>query len=187
MTRRRKTWLGALGVVILLVVLLVIFWDWDWFIPLVQAQASAALGRKVTLTHLRVGIGGSTTVTATGITIANPKNFPIRPGGPPNFGTIDKLVVKVDLGKYVFHRTLSLTTIEVDHPVFAVRQYSDGTDNYTLHPAGNPSQPAKPSNAKPPELGELIINNGAASVVMPKLKTNFDLAIQTRATPFSIG
>jgi uncharacterized protein involved in outer membrane biogenesis len=32
-----------------LVLLLIIFWSWDWFIPLVDSQASAAIGRKVTI------------------------------------------------------------------------------------------------------------------------------------------
>ncbi len=181
MTRRRKTWAGVLGIFVLAIVLLAIFWDWDWFKPIVESQASAALGRKVTLQHFRVGLGGTTTVTATGIVLANPAGFTPPPGSPANFGTIDQLIVKINVWKYITHRVLSLTTIEVDHPSFAVRQLADGTNNYTL--GGGKSSGGKPSASKPPELGELIINNGDASVIMPKLKTNFNLTMQTQPAP----
>lgn len=180
MTRRRRTWASVLGIVVLAVILLALFWDWDWFKPMVESQASAALGRKVTLQHFRVGLGGTTTVTATGIVLANPDGFTPPAGSPANFGTIDKLIVKVDVWKYITHQVLSLTTIEVDHPSFAVRQLADGTNNYTL---GGNGKASKPSSASPPELGELIINNGDASVIMPKLKTNFDLTMQTKPAP----
>ena len=179
MTRRRKTWLSVLGVFVLAVILLVLFWDWDWFIPFVDARASAALGRQVTMKHLNVGLGGITTVTASDIVLANPKGFTPPEGSPPDFGTIDRLVIKADVWKYIQHQVLSLTTIEVDRPVFAVRQLPNGQNNYTLQMGGGKGG----STTKPPELGQLIINDGAASVIMPKLKTNFDLTVQTRDAP----
>jgi uncharacterized protein involved in outer membrane biogenesis len=177
--RRSKIWLGSLGTVLIIILLLVIFWDWDWFKPLVESEASSALGRKVTLQHFRVGLGGTTTVRATGIVIANPDGFAPPAGSPANFATVDQLVIKIDVWKYLRHRVLSLTQIEVDHPSVAVRQLADGSNNYTLHFAS--SKNSKPST--PPELGQLIINDGDASVIMPKLKTNFKLAIQTREAP----
>ncbi len=180
MTRRRKTWLSVLGVFVLAIVLLLLFWDWDWFIPIIDSRASAALGRQVTMKHLKVGLGGITTVTASDIVIANPKGFTPPDGSPADFGTIDRLVIKADVWKYIRHQVLSLTTIEVDRPVFAVRQLPNGQNNYTLQLGGGSSSS---SSSKPPELGELIINDGAASVVMPKLKTNFDLTVQTRDAP----
>ena len=47
---------------IVLVALLIFFWNWDWFIPLVEADASSTLGRKVTLEHLHVRLGRTTLI-----------------------------------------------------------------------------------------------------------------------------
>jgi uncharacterized protein involved in outer membrane biogenesis len=177
MQRRTKIWLSVPATLAIIVLLLVIFWNWDWFKPIVESQASAALGRKVTLQHFRVGLGGTTTVTATGITIANPDSFSPPPGAPANFGTIDSLTVKVDVLTYIHHQVLSLTQIEVDHPSFAIREAANGANNATLHLASGKS------SGPPPKLGELIINNGTASIILPSLKTNFNLQVQTRAAP----
>jgi uncharacterized protein involved in outer membrane biogenesis len=167
--------LRVVGFLIVVVLLLIIFWNWDWFIPIVEAQASSALGRKVTLQHFGVRLGETTTITARGITINNPQNFP---ADEPPLATVDKLVVQVNVLKYIQHQVLSLTTIEVDHPVASVRQLPSGETNYALHFASSGK-----SSGKPPELGDLIINNGSASVIMPLIKSNFDLGIQTRNAP----
>ena len=165
---RGNIWLKILFPLVVILLLVIIFWNWDWFIPLVDAQASAELGRKVTMQHLHVGFGRDVTVTATGVTIANPDGFPAN---EPPLATIDRLRVQVDALDYIRRRTLSLTTIELDHPAINLRQLPDGTNNYTLKftPSG-----------KPPRLGNLIINQGTASVIMPLQKSNFDLTLQTQ-------
>jgi len=166
---RRKFWLKVLLPVVIVLVLLIAFWNWDWFIPLVDADASASLGHKLTIQHLHVRLGRTIRIAAIGITADNPSGFP---ADEPQFATIDQLLIDVDAWGYITHHTLSLTTIEIDHPVVNVRQLSNGANNYTL--------PASKSSGSPPKLGELIINNGVASVIMPAEKSNFNLAIQTR-------
>jgi uncharacterized protein involved in outer membrane biogenesis len=171
--RRISVTAQIVAVLLLALVLLIWFWNWDWFIPIVDSSASSAIGRKVTVQHLHVRLGGVTEVTLTGIAIANPDGFT----APDNFATVDRLVVDADVLDFIKHQKIVLPVIEVDHPVAAVRQRDDGSNNYTLNFAK--SKPgAKPS--APPEIGELVINDGEASVIMPKLKTNFDLAIQTK-------
>jgi len=172
--RRRSSIIAQVVAGILFaIVLLILFWNWDWFIPIVDSQASAAIGRKVTIQHLHVRLGKVTEVAVTGITIANPDGFTAT----QNFATVDRLVVDANVLDYFRHGAIVLPVIEVDHPVAEVRQLDDGTNNYTLNFAK--SKPgAKPS--APPQIGELVINDGEASVVMPKLKTNFALAIQTK-------
>jgi uncharacterized protein involved in outer membrane biogenesis len=166
---------------IVIIALLIVFWDWDWFIPIVDSQASAALGRKVTIQHLNIGLGRTTTVTVSGIAIANPNGYTPPAADPPDFATVDRLILKVDVMAYIRHQVLSLTTIELDHPTATVRQLPDGQNNYTLSMGGG-NKSAK-SSSKPPELGDLIINDGSAAVIMPRYKTDFDLAIQTRQAP----
>ena len=66
----------------------------------------------------------------------------------------------------------------IDHPVVAVRELPDRRNNYTLRFA-----PTQGTNAHPTKFGNLIINNGTVSVIMPSYKTDFNLTVQTRPTP----
>ena len=52
--RRALVWLLPLGGALLAVVALVVIWGGDLMIPLVASQASAALGRPVTIAHLHL-------------------------------------------------------------------------------------------------------------------------------------
>ena len=75
---RRRGRLAAilLAVFTLAVVALILLWNWDWFVPIVQSQASAAIGRRVTIKHLHVRLGRQTTVAADDVVVANPDGFP---------------------------------------------------------------------------------------------------------------
>jgi uncharacterized protein involved in outer membrane biogenesis len=170
---RGRLWIWLLFPALILVLLVIIFWNWDWLIPLVEARASAAIGRQVTIRHLGVSLGRTTIFSARGITIANPKDFP---AGEPPLATIDRLRIGVNLVDYLEHRTLALPLIELDHPVAALRELPDGRNNYTL-------QLANQNSGNPPKLGQLAIDNGAASVIMPRYKTNFNLTVQTGPAP----
>jgi uncharacterized protein involved in outer membrane biogenesis len=167
---RRRT--GILAGVVVVLLLLIMFWNWDWFRPVVEEQASSALGRKVTMTHFGVRLGRITSVSATGIVIANPDGFV----DPTPFVAVDRLQVDVDVLAYIKRQMLKLTRIEIDHPVVNAKQLPGGGNNYTLKMKSG-------GGGKPPELGQLAINNGQAHVVMPSLKTDFQLAIQTRDAP----
>jgi uncharacterized protein involved in outer membrane biogenesis len=174
---RSRTSIGNIGAKILIALLVVIaaiiwFWNWDWFIPIVESQASSALGRKVTIQHLQVRLGRVAQVAATGISIANPDNFNTDFGA---LATIDQLIVAANIPDYLFHGTLVLPVIEIDHPVADLRQHDDGSNNYTLHLASSGK-----SSGNPPQIGKLIITGGAATIVMPRYKTNFDLSINTK-------
>jgi uncharacterized protein involved in outer membrane biogenesis len=164
--------LRILGGVVVVFVLLVIFWSWDWLLPFVDAAASSRIGHKVTISRLHVRLGGTTVITATGISIANPDGFPAN---EPEFGSIDQLIVAVDVGAYIQHQVLALTSIEVDHPVFNIRQV-DGRTNYAL-------PTSQSTGGNPPQLGDLIINNGTASVIMPAQKSDFNVTMHTAPAP----
>ncbi len=157
----------------LLIAALIWFWQWGWFIPLVESQASTALGRKVTIQHLEVHLGRVTQIAASGVAIANPDGF-AKPG---DFLTIDRLAVDADVLAYIRRGVLMLPVIEIDHPCADVRQLASGQNNYTLHMASGKS------TGKPPEIGSLVINDGEATVVVPEYKTNFKLTVSTRPAP----
>jgi uncharacterized protein involved in outer membrane biogenesis len=175
--RRPRIGLTILGIVLLFIVLLIVFWNWDWFIPLVEKDASGTLGRKVTLQHLHVGLGLNTEISVTGIAIANPADFPASASPSPNLATVDKLRIDVDVMDFIRNRGLTLTTIEVDHPVATIRQLPDGRNNYTL------TLQRRSGGGAPPQIGNLIINDGAASLKMAKYKTAMDVTVATEAAP----
>lgn len=165
------------SIIAALAALIVLFWvwNWNWFIPAIESQASAAIGRKITITHLQIHLGPTTQITATGITIANPQGFTAT----PNLASIDSLTLTAKPWAYLTSGTLILPVIEIDHPVTNFRQLPDGSNNYTLPPAS----PGTTSTSAPPQIGNLIITDGTATVNLARQKTNFTLAINTQPAP----
>ena len=171
--RRRPLGLIALAVLAVVIILLISLWNWDWFLPLVDARASAALGRRVTAEHLHVHLGRTTTVVLDGVTVANPANFPqTKP-----FGHIDHLTVAVNVMDYIRTGGIVLPIIALDHPDFAATALPDGRNNFTISGTSQ-SKPVKPS--PPPQIGDLRITHGVAHVVDPKFRSDFTLTIATR-------
>jgi hypothetical protein len=109
MTRGRATkWALWTGIPLVLIAAVVAFWNWDWFIPLVDARASAALGRSVSIEHLHLRLGRVTRVVADGVTISNPPNR----DGPP-FATAQQLVTDVDVWDDIVHHQLIIPLISL--------------------------------------------------------------------------
>jgi len=177
-TKKRRTArriaTGLFGVTAGAAVLLILFWNWDWFIPLVDAQASAALGRPVTIAHFHVHLGRATTVVADDVVVANPHGFP----ADAPLARIARLSVVANVMDYIRTRTIVLPTITIDHPDIHATALADGTTNFALKlPAAKPG--AKP--APPPQIGDLVIDGGTARVIDPHVKSDFTLAISTEA------
>jgi uncharacterized protein involved in outer membrane biogenesis len=171
-TRRTRIWPVFVGILVLAIVLLVALWNWDWFIPLVEAQASAALGRRVTISHLHVHLGRRTIVAADDVVVANPNGFP--QAAP--LAQIGRLTIAADVMAYVQQREIVLPTIGIDHAVVAATALENGSNNFTVKLA--PAKPgAKP--APPPKIGDLEITDSTAHVVDPRFRSNFVLGIST--------
>ena len=172
MARRRvPRWLFVVGAFLAVIVLVVVFWQWDWFIPLVNARASAALGRPVTIAHLHVRLGRVTRVVVDDLRIANPAGFP----DGSRFGSAEHLAIDIDIAALLRDRSaIRLPRIEVDRPDFDVGTSPSGEPNWKLGPA-TPSTGAGPAV----QIGDLVINDGHAHIVVPKFKTDFALDIAT--------
>jgi len=87
----RRRWPKVLGIVALLLVALVLLWNWNWFRPLVERQASAVLGRKVTLGHFDVHWSRYPQVVLERVAIANPDGFP----DGSSLLTMDRLALRI--------------------------------------------------------------------------------------------
>ena len=177
MARRRIPRTAAvLGALALVIVVAAIFWRWDWFIPLVEAQATSALGRRVTIAHLHVTPGHITRIVANDVEVANPDGFP----PDSRFATIDHLGISIDLWALIRSRTVALPVIDVDHPLVAVGTGPKGEENWHLASGGRAPSSSDNSGSSP-QIGALNITNGKATVKVPKLKADFGLDVATRA------
>ena len=171
--RRRHVGLYIIGGVLVILIAVVALWDWDWFLPIVDAQASSALGRKVTAQHLHVQLGRTTTVALDNVQIANADGFP----ADKPFAQIAKLTVVADVMAYIYNRQIVLPQIVVDQPMIEADQDADGKANWTL--ATSSSSSSSNPNAGP-KIGQLVINDGHAHVAIAKLKADMNLDIATR-------
>jgi uncharacterized protein involved in outer membrane biogenesis len=171
--RRFPRWLAVPAVIIVLLVLLIVFWRWDWFIPLVESRASAALGRPVTIAHLHVALGRETRIVVDDVEVANPPSFP----EDSRFAKIDHLGLTVDVMSYIRDRVLKIPSIDLDHPVVDVATSPTGEENWKL---ATGSSGGGESGSTSPQIGNLTIKDGQATVKIPKLKADFAMEIATR-------
>ena len=172
--RGRRIATGIFGAFALIVLLLILFWNWDWFIPFVDSRASAALGRKVSISHLHVRLGRNTTVVADDVIVENPRSFPQT----EPLAHIGRLSIVASVMDYIRHGTIVLPNITVDQPDIHATALADGRSNFVIAPAST-SKPGTPPSA-PPEIGDLQINDGKAHIIDPLAKSDFTLAIATK-------
>ncbi len=172
--RRRHIWAYVLGTLVVACVAVVALWDWDWFIPILDRQASTAIGRKTTVQHLHVALGRTTTVTLEGVQVASADGYPTdKP-----FATADKLTAALDVMAYIHSRQIVIPQITVDKPVIDAEQDAKGEATWPAPAKSSSSAPADPNAG--PKIGQLTINEGQAHVVLAKLKADFNLDIATR-------
>jgi len=169
-TKRRRRWPFVVGGLVLALGIAAALFRWEWLIPIVEKQASAALGRPVTVTHLHVRLGLVPHIEADGVTIANPADWP----GGGNFATADKLSVDLDAMAYIRRREIVIPEIALDHPQVDAQQLEDGHANWTL------ASRSTPSTGPGPKIGTLQISDGHVHVVLAKLRSDFNVDVATK-------
>ncbi len=177
----RHRWLTASGLILVGLVLALLLFQWDWLIPIVNKQASAALGRPVTVTHLHVHLGRNTRIEADGITIANPSDWP----GGGNFATVERLGVDILPWDYITHKQLVVPVIDVQSPKVDAQQLADGRANWSF--SSGSDKPASPSTSPEPKLGTLRIADGHVHVRDAKLRSDFNVALETQDSADGTG
>ena len=96
------------GILVAALVVLALLWDWNWFKPLVERQASSALGRPVAIGHFDVRPGWRPVLEFDGVRLANPPGF--KTGSVA--ASVQKLRVQLDIPA-LWYRELRLPLIEV--------------------------------------------------------------------------
>ncbi len=144
---------------------------WDWLIPLVNSQASAAIGRPVSVGHLHVALGRVTRIIVDDVRVGNPAGWPEDEA----FATAEHLTADIDLETLIKERAVKLPLIQADKPVVNAEQRADGTANWTF-----PSKSDSDNSGPGPALGKLVINDGTVNVRSAPLRADFKVALQTK-------
>ncbi len=149
---------------------------WHWgqaaLRPLVEARASAALGRKVVLSHLHVSPGRIATITADDVVIANPDGWPAN---DPPLADIKRLVIRFDLWTYLRHRQIDIPEIDIQQPHVFAAEMANHAANYHLAMAS--------SGGSGMRIGDLRIEGGQVHAVLAPLRANFEVAVRTEQAP----
>jgi uncharacterized protein involved in outer membrane biogenesis len=160
---------AALGLAIVAVVFV---WDWNWLRPVVEQQASSALGRPVTIGHFALEVARYPRLVLDNVAIANPPESP----ADGRLGTIDRLAVRVDpvaLLRGEWH----LPELVIEHPHGDLGPGPGGRRNWDFS-GGTPRDGSRPVVL--PQIGSLVITDGDVRVVEPRLKADVRLAIRTK-------
>jgi AsmA protein len=156
----------AIVVVVLIVILLVLPFliPVNSFRPTIEAKASDALGRKVSLGNLSLSIlGGS--VGIDNLSIADDPKFESGP-----FLTAKNVKVGVELMPLIFSRQLNVTEISIVNPQVTMLKDPSGKWNFSSigggsngTPTQKPAQPATTTgsnNAQAVSIGKLTLEDG---------------------------
>ncbi|WP_431269101.1 AsmA family protein [Dankookia sp. P2] len=115
--------------------LFLVLFRWDWLIPIVEAQASARLGRPVTLQHLHVKLGRTITVTAEELRVGNPAGFQ----DDPPLARLPRAEVDVALAP-LLRGAVVIPAVTLDQPQVELVGRPDGSTNYAFDAAGPPGR-----------------------------------------------
>jgi uncharacterized protein involved in outer membrane biogenesis len=168
--RSKWFWLGAVTATLCVAVCtLWLVWDWNWFRTLLEARASAAIGRPLTIERLEVQPGRITVLTAYGVRIANPSGFT-----GPDFATFPRLSLTFEAETWWHTGRYVIPTIEADQPDFNVVQAASGQNNWVaIVPLPTSDQ------AAPVAIGSIDIKEGVAHVQIAQDKSDVTMSIAT--------
>ncbi len=154
---KRHWWIiaGSLVLVILAALIALPFLiDVNKFRPQLEAHASSALGRKVTLGNLSLSLR-SGYIVASDIEIADNPAFSTR-----NFLTANALSIDIEMMPLLLHKQLNITGIMIDHPQITLLRADDGTWNFSNMGSGGQNTSAPKPDAEKISIANLNVNEG---------------------------
>ena len=142
-----------------------------WLRPVAERQASAVLGRPVSIGRLRLRPGDPLVLIAEDVVVGNPQDFP---AGEEPFARVPRAVVRLDAWALLRRGAIVVPSIELERPALRVVATEDGRAN---HRVGSSDDPAG-GGAGPP-IGALAIVDGRARVSLAGLRADFEVAFAT--------
>jgi uncharacterized protein involved in outer membrane biogenesis len=160
--------LTGLGILIVLLALLAMFWDWNWFKGPIERAVQASTGRALHIDeNLDVDLGRVTTLRADGLRLAN-ADWALRTA--PEMATVEHLEVDVALGQLIFHGRLFLPAIRITRPVVELesRPADQGGGNWVLR--GETSKTG--DSGMTPRFGAVVVDSGRLHYLDRRNKTD---------------
>ncbi|HYI83529.1 MAG TPA: AsmA family protein, partial [Acetobacteraceae bacterium] len=142
-----------------------------WLRPVAERQASAVLGRPVSIGGLRLRPGDPLVLIAEDVVVGNPQDFP---AGEEPFARVPRAVVRLDAWASLRRREVVVTSIELERPALHVVATEDGRANHRVGPSDGPAG----GGAVPP-IGALAIVDGHARISLAGLRADFEVAFAT--------
>jgi len=158
-----RTALIVFAVFVLILIALPFLINVNSFRPKIEAEASSALGRQVTVGNLSLSIL-SGHVEADNIAIADDPAFSKSP-----FITAQSLKIGVELVPLIFSRKVMVTEIVLEQPQIKLFKAANGTWNFSSLGGPSTKKPAEPKGGEsgpPPDVsvGRLSVNNARLTV-----------------------
>src|SRR5262245_23417194 len=194
MSRTLRIALMAAGVLIVLLIALPFLIPVNQFRPTIEAKASQALGRKVSVGDLSLSLLGGA-LTAKDLSIGDDPKFSSSP-----FLTAKSLSVGVELMPLIFSKQLNVTGIAIDDPEVTLLRNPAGDWNYSS--IGSSSEPRPKTDEKPssgkstpsasstPDISvkKLELKNGKINIGTTKAqqRTTYD-HVNVTASDFSLS
>jgi AsmA protein len=169
MSRSARIILAVAGILVLLLVIATFFFPVDRFRPTIEAKASAALGRPVTLGRLTLSLFTGS-LSAETLAVGDDPAFSKTP-----FLTAKSVKVGVEMRPLLLSRTLSVTGITIEQPELTLIRDAAGRWNYASlgasHGGTADNSDRPPGGAAPPfsieklelKQGRLIVGSTASN------------------------
>lgn len=174
MNTRRTQWTAGFGMAVLLVIAVAQAWNWNWFRPMLERQASAALGRKVTIEQLAVDGLLHPLIRIDGLVIANPEGFPAA----SQMASVDTIWIRLDPWTGLLGR-LTLMELDLVRPQVTLLRNEQGQPNWQL-PSNTDDGMASADSGRSLEIQALNIADGSFSVIDPQWHADFQVHFRTR-------
>ena len=160
----QKRWVkAAVGAAVVLIVIFGVvpfFINANTFRPKIETELSSSLGRKVTLGHLSFSLLRGSLI-ADEISVADDPAYSTAP-----FLEAKQLRLGIELGQFLFHHSVHITTLVVDSPSIHLIHAENGMWNFSNLGGSNNTKPASQQESVLPVLSvnKVEINNGSATV-----------------------
>jgi uncharacterized protein involved in outer membrane biogenesis len=159
---------GVFGLLVVGLALFLVFFDWNLLRPMVERQASSALGRPVTIGSFDVSLRRESWIEMHDITVANAPGFE-----GPHLATIDRVAIQVKTFPLLIGR-IEIPEIAVLRPKGRIETNAAGKNNYTfdMNKDGGKGGPDI-------KLGHLTIDDADIRYIDVPQKTDLKLHAQT--------
>jgi uncharacterized protein involved in outer membrane biogenesis len=169
---------GIIGVLVVAIVLVVVFFQWSWLKGPLEARLSAMTGKKVTIDGPITGTKSWVpTIHFSQVRIEAPEFT-----AAPKVATIGDVAVSIDL-KQLLHGKIDFPEIDIEKPDLDLLRQADGKANWDI--AADSKGPS--SRSSMPIIGLLKIDDGKIVYDDVGKHTKIDAAIKTVAAKGGSG